>query len=225
MANKKTQQSSQDVEQKLGVSEAFIEKYKKPVLYGLVAIIVVIVGIFAYINYVVEPREAKANDLIFKGQEYFAADEYEKAVNGDEQGYPGFLEIASDYSSTKAGNLAALYTGLSYAKLGNYEEAVKFLEKYSNCDDAMISPAALGALGNCYAELGNLEKAAKTLLEAAEEADNNSLSPLYLIQAGEIFEKLGKNEDALECYELIKEEYVNSMQYNDIDKYIERVSK
>ena len=32
-------------------------------------------------------------------------------------------------------------------------------------------------------------------------------------------------EKALECYNEIKSKYVNSMQYADIDKYIERASK
>ncbi|MCD8317614.1 MAG: tetratricopeptide repeat protein, partial [Paraprevotella sp.] len=188
-------------------------------------IIVVVAGFFLYRNFVSKPREAKANELIFKGQQNFASDNYEQALNGDGQGFPGFLKIANDYGSTKAGNLAQLYAGLSYAKMGKYKEAVTKLEKFSSCGDEMVSPAALGALGNCYAELNQLDKATSTLLEAAKKADNNSLSPVYLIQAGEIFESQGKKDKALECYQQIKSKYVNSMQYSDIDKYIERASK
>ena len=51
-------------------------------------------------------------------------DDYEKALNGDGQGYPGFLKIADEYGSTDAGNLAELYAGLSYAQTGKYQEAV-----------------------------------------------------------------------------------------------------
>ena len=92
-------------------------------------------------------------------------------MNGVGQGFPGFLKIANDYGSTKAGNLAQLYAGLSYAKLGKYQEAVTRLEDFKNCGDAMVSPAAIGALGNCYAELDQLDKATSTLLEAAKKAD------------------------------------------------------
>ena len=35
----------------------------------------------------------------------------------------------------------------------------------------------------------------------------------------------GKKDNALECYKEIKTKYVNSMQYAEIDKYIERVSE
>ena len=53
-------------------------------------------------------------------------------------------------------------------------------------------------------------------------ADNNSLSPTFLIQAGEILESQGKKAEALELYKEVKEKYFNSMQYQTIDKYIER---
>ena len=62
--------------------------------------------------------------------------DYEHALKGDSLGYTGFLAIADEYSSTKAGNLAELYAGMSYAQMGNYEEAVKYLQNYDNCDDA-----------------------------------------------------------------------------------------
>ena len=88
----------------------------------------------------------------------------------------------------------------------------------------MISPAAIGALGNAYAHLKQLDKAVDLLKKAAKTADNNTLSPLYLIQAGEILEKQGKKDEALKLYQEIKEKYFNSMQYQTIDKYIERAT-
>lgn len=55
--------------------------------------------------------------------------------------------------STDAGNLAQLYIGLCQANLGKWQEAVNALESFSGKGDAMISPAAEGALGNAYANL------------------------------------------------------------------------
>ena len=225
MANKKTTTEANNLEQTLTASEAFFDKNKKTMLYALVAIIVIIAGYFLYNNYIVAPREAKANDAIFKGQEYFAADNYEMALNGDGQGYMGFLNIAKEYGSTKAGNLANLYAGLSYAKLGKAQEAIECLKDFDDCGDEMVSPAALGALGNCYADVEQFDKAASTLVKAANKADNNSLSAMFLMAAGQIYEAQGENDKALECYETIKEEYINSMQYAEVDKYIEKLSK
>ena len=55
---------------------------------------------------------------------------------------------------------------------------------------------------------------------------NNSLSPTFLIKAGEILESQGKKDDALKIYQDIKKKYVNSalVQSHEIDKYIERAS-
>ena len=88
----------------------------------------------------------------------------------------------------------------------------------------MISPAAEAALGNAYAHVNQLDKAVEYLKKAAKDADNNSLSPTFLIQAGEILESQGKKDEALELYKEIKQKYFNSMQYQEIDKYIERAS-
>ena len=55
---------------------------------------------------------------------------------------------------------------------------MNYLKNFKDCGDEMVSPAALGALGNCYAELDQLDQATATLMEAAKKADNNSLSPI-----------------------------------------------
>lgn len=225
MANVNEQQGALNVEETLNKSEAFFLKYKKAIIYGVLAVIVVIAGVIVYNQYVSAPREDKASTALAKGQEYFQQDLYEKALNGDGAGYAGFVKVAADYSSTEAGNLANLYAGLCYAGLGKWNEAAKYLEDFDTKDDQMISPAAEGALGNAYAHLNQLDKAVTHLKNAAKNADNNSLSPTFLIQAGEILESQGKAADALELYKQVKEKYVYSMQYQTIDKYIERASK
>ena len=225
MANVNEQQGALNVEETLNKSEAFFLKYKKAIIYGVLAVIVVIAGVIVYNQYVSAPREDKASTALAKGQEYFQQDLYEKALNGDGAGYAGFVKVASDYSSTEAGNLANLYAGLCYAGLGKWNEAAKYLEDFDTKDDQMISPAAEGALGNAYAHLNQLDKAVTHLKNAAKNADNNSLSPTFLIQAGEILESQGKAAEALELYKQVKEKYVYSMQYQTIDKYIERASK
>lgn len=224
MASTKTQNDAQNASSAVNITETFFGKYKKAIIIGVVAVIVIIAGVIVYNNYVAEPRAAKASTALSKGQEYFGMEEYEKALNGDSIGYAGFISIAADYSSTDAGNLANLYAGLCYAQMGKWQEAASYLEKFDQQDDQMISPAALGALGNAYAHLKQLDKAVETLTKAARNADNNSLSPTFLIQAGEILESQGKKAEALKLYEEVKQKYFNSMQYQTIDKYIERAS-
>ena len=223
MTNKTTH--GHDMDHHIKSSEALIDKYKKPVMAGLAVVVVAVAGFFLYKSFILEPKNQKANEALFKGEQYFAMNDYDKALKGDSTGYKGFIYIAEEYSSTKAGNLARLYAGMSYAQSGNYQEAVKYLESYDECDDEMITPAAVGVLGNCYAQLNQLDKATETLLKAAEMADNTTLSPMYLQQAGEIFESQGNTDKALNCYKEIKNKYPQSMQAVEIDKYIERLSK
>ena len=215
-------------------SEAFAMKYRKAIIIAVAAIIIAVVGGFLYKAYVAQPREEKASTALAKGQEYFDAEQFDKALKGDGAGYAGLLNIISDYSSTDAANLANLYAGLCYANLNKWDDAVKYLDAYSPADDAMVSPAAIAALGNAYAHVNQIDKAIDNLKKAAEMADkqakdgvNNSIAPTFYLQAGILLESQGKKDKALELYQKIKANYVNAqlVQSQEIDKYIERASR
>ena len=216
MANKNVTAAPQ-VEQQVSKTEAFFEKNKKAIIVAVVAVIAIVVGAILFNNYYLEPRANEASTELAKSQELFDQQQYDKAL-------VGFQKVAADYSSTDAGNLAQLYIGICQANLGKWQEAVNALEQFSGQGDQMISPAAEGALGNAYANLNQLDKAVEHLKKAAKMADNNSLSPTFLIQAGEILESQNKKDEALKLYEEVKEKYFNSMQYQTIDAYIERAS-
>lgn len=221
-------------EETLNMGEAFFLKYKNAIIGCVVALVLIVAGIICYKTYIVEPRENAASTALAKGQELFMSQQYEQALNGDSTtNFAGFLAIAKEQGSTDAGNLANLYAGLCYANLDKWQEAAEWLEKYDDADDKMISPAALGALGNVYAHLNNLDKAVSTLKKAAEKANNGSLSPNFLIQAGQILESQDKKAEALKLYEEAKTKYIDLMPENvqnqvrrlNIDAYIERVSE
>ena len=223
MAEKNHTQDPLDLEEAMSSSEAFIIKYKNKFLAGIAAIVIVVGGALGYQHFVSEPNEKKASEALFRGEQYFMADNYQYALNGDSLGYEGFLKVADKFGGTDAGKLANAYAGICYAQLGQYENAVKFLDKFS-AEDQLVSPALMGTMGNCYIQLGQLDKGAATLMKAADKANSHSLSPIYLIQAGQVYEKLGKKSEALKAYQTVKEKYFNSYQSMDIDKYIERAS-
>lgn len=212
-----------NVDEALSTSEAFLLKNKNLLLGVVIALVVIVGGYLGYKHFISEPKEQKASEAIFKGEQYFGEDNFEVALKGDSLGYAGFVKLADQFSGTDAGNLANAYAGLCYAQLGKYEDAIKYLDKFSG-NDLLVAPAVMGALGNCYAQVGQLDKAVATLLKAAEHANSMSLSPIYLIQAGQILEKQGKNAEAVNAYKQVKNKYGNSYQAMDIDKYIERAS-
>ena len=208
--------------------EALVLKYKNVIIGGIVALVVGIAVSF-FIKNCSNEKFTTASTDIAKAQEYFAkavmSDDsvsFQKALNGDSIN-AGFLTIIEQDGSGKVVNLAKLYAGICYARLGNLQEAASYLEQYDAKDDEMVSPAAMGALGNVKASLGQLDEAVELLKKAAAKADNNALSPQFLIQAGEILESQGKKAEALELYQKIKANYTDWQRYNTIDNYIERV--
>jgi tetratricopeptide (TPR) repeat protein len=242
MANKNVTQSAPETQPAQSKHEAFILKYKNAIIGAVVALLVIICGIIVYNNHkagkLKEAQTAMTNPIQFiengmsqigDATSLFGSKQFEQALNGDSTGtVMGFLKIADEYSSTKAGNLANLYAGLCYAHMDQWENAVKYLEKFNGVDDILISPAALGALGNAYAHVNQQDKAVSTLTKAAEQAGNIMLSPIYYIQAGEILESQGKNADALKLYQKVKDmkSISQSSPYVEmIDEYIERVSE
>ena len=88
----------------------------------------------------------------------------------------------------------------------------------------MIEAEAIGAIGDCYATLGQKDEAVNNFKKAAAKADNNSLSPIYLVKAGEVLESDNKYDEALKLYQEVKDKYVQSAMQHDIDKYIERAT-
>lgn len=233
MANNQ-KQSQTKAEKALYDSQNFFDKYKKQIFVVLGAILIVIVGVFLYREYVQKPKIEKANTELGKGQEYFANQFYDRALNGDSIGYIGFKGIIKEYGGTKAANLANLYAGLCQANMDKWPEAVEYLKKFNTSNDVAISPSSMAALGNAYAHVGKIDEATKSLSKAADMADKQSsgkvnftIAPTFRLQAAVLLESQGKKEEALKVYEEIKDKYVNSQLVvsGEIDKYIERTSR
>lgn len=227
MAKKEVKPASQEkqgnLEEVLTHSEEFFVNNKKTIFGVLIAIIVIIAGGMFYNAKIAEPREVKASEALFPGEGYFMNGDYVTALEGDGADYIGFGQIAKEFRSTKAGNLANAYAGICCAQLDSFEVAAKYLSKFKG-NDQMASPSILGALANCYASMDKLDKAVSTFLKAAKKADNNLLTPYYLFQAGLIYESMEKPEQALKLYNRIKIEYPASNEASDIENYIVRLT-
>lgn len=222
MSKKEKTTPVNEIDETIVASAGFVERNLKTLAVALGGVLAVVIIALLANQYYIQPKNLEAADNIAAAEQLFISGDYEKALNGDGTN-AGFIQIIDQYGSTPSGNLACLYAGLCYAHTDKAEEAVKYLDDFDLCDDVMVSNAALAALGNCYAQLGQNEKAASTLLKAAERADNNTLSPLFYLQAGQIYESLGNKDKAQNCYETIKKTYPNSIQSQDIDKYLERL--
>ena len=128
------------VEKSLTASEQFIEKYQKTIVRAVIAVLVILGAFYGWKNFIYEPNVAEAENQIYVAQQYFEADSFNLALNGDGNAL-GFIDIADQYGSTPSGNLANLYCGVCYLKLGEYQNAIEYLEKFSS-NDALLGNMA-----------------------------------------------------------------------------------
>lgn len=224
MANNKKDDNPQtfsSVEETLTRTEHFLEENYK-VLLMVLGVLVVLVGIGWLGKLYLNKRNDEALSQMYQAQKYFEMDSLKLALNGDGN-YLGFLDIAKDYKLTNSGNLAKYSAGICYLHLGNYQEAINFLSKYSK-KDKVLGSLAIGATGDAYVELGDLDKAVSKYVEAADFAENSFNTPLFLMKAGELYELKGSYKEALKLYERIETSYPESTEGTTIEKYITRVN-
>ena len=77
MAEQKHTQDPLDMEEALSTSEAFLIKYKGKILGTIAAVVIIIAGFMGYKHFISEPNEMKASEALFKGEQYFGADNFE----------------------------------------------------------------------------------------------------------------------------------------------------
>lgn len=221
--SKKVNNAPNEVQQNVGEvvnkSEEFIEKHQKQILIGLGIFVLIILGILAFRNFYQLPMQKNAANAMYKAQQYFAVDSFNIALDGDGVDVIGFKQIVSDYGSTKSGNLANAYAGISLYKLGQYQDAIKYLSNF-DANDSYFKSSIIGLIGDCYVELGNHDKAQGFYKKVIDQ--NNEISPIYLKKSAILFETDGQSDDAAKRYEEIKEKHPTSNEAYDIDKYLGR---
>ena len=216
----KTDDQFAQIEETLTKTEQFIEDNQKNLMTGVGIIIGLIAIVIGYQNLYLAPMEKEAQADMYMAELYFQKDSFNLALNGDGQ-YLGFVDIADEYSSTKAGKLANYYAGLSYLNSGNFESAIEYLEDFSS-DDIILSSLALGCIGDAYMELSDTDNALAYYEDASSYSNNEFTTPRYMIKQAMIHESNGDFEDALELYKEIEKNYKTSREGNGIEKYISR---
>jgi tetratricopeptide (TPR) repeat protein len=219
----KTQANTKVVvnDKEFGQTGKFVRDNQKSLTFIAAAIVVMVLVYFGYQKMYLAPREEKAASQMYVAQEFWSKKDWDKAIKGD-AGYPGFEKIISDYSNTKAANLAYFYLGIAYLNKGEYRKAIDNLTNYRG-SDGMIAAEALGSTGDAYVELKDYDKATTFFKKAADKASNKFLSPFYLKKLGLVYEAQNDNKSAAEAYKKIKSEYPESNEAQSIDAYVARV--
>ncbi|HEY2580732.1 MAG TPA: tetratricopeptide repeat protein [Mucilaginibacter sp.] len=207
-------------EKNFGQTGKFVRENQKSLSFIGAAIVAMILIYFAYQKFYIGPREIVASNQMHVAQDFWTKKDWDKAINGD-AGYPGFEKIISEYSNTKAANLAYFYLGTAYLNKGEFRKAIDNLTNYRG-DDSMIAAEAYGNTADAYVELKDYDKAETYFKKAADKAKNKFLSPMYLKKLGLVYEAQNDYKSASEAYKRIKNDYPDSPQAQSIDEYIAR---
>ena len=224
MAKKKTEQQDgfENVENALSKTEQYIEENQKSLTIILIAIVAIVGSYMAYEKFYVKPMQEEALSQMFVAEQYFERDSFNLALNGDGVEF-GFLDIIDEYGVTKAANLAHYYAGISYLNVGDYESAIDYLKGFES-EDNIMSPMALGAIGDSYSQLGELDDALSFYIKAANRKSNKFTTPIFLMKAAQVYETNEDFKNAISIYNRVKEEYPQSNEARYIEKYITRAN-
>ena len=117
-----------EISESIDKVEHYVQNNKKSLTIIVGASVAIVLAYFAYTNFILGPQEEKAQNAMFAAERYFSQDSLKQALNGDGT-YPGFEQIAQDYGSTKSGNLANYYLGMTYLKKGDFEKAIEIRDQ------------------------------------------------------------------------------------------------
>jgi TolA-binding protein len=209
----------------------FWTKFSKPIIYTGSALILLIGGWLAYKNFIKEPNEAKAAEMIFPAetlfdkmtQSGFSKDSINLVLNGGNGITAGVLKVASNYGGTTAGNRAHFIAGTCYLNNKDFNNAIKHLKDFST-KATQVQAAAYSLLGDAYSELKKNDDAMEYYKKAVGvNAKDEFMTPEALYKAGLFAETTGKTKDAIEFFQRIKDEYPKSSHAAEMDKYLGRL--
>ena len=214
-------ENAEVVAEAVSKTEIFFKENGKTLAIILAVAVVLAAGIFCWYKFAYQPAVAEAQGQMITAEQYFGKSDYETALNGDGNNL-GIAQVIEDYG--KATPAAAWFeAGICELQLGNYESAIDYLKNYKG-KDAILKARSISCMGDAYVGLEDYAKALDCFVKAAGVIDN-IYAAAYLLKAGVTAEQLGKNEEALKYYKTIKEQYPQSMEGYDIDKYISRLAK
>lgn len=182
---------------------------------GLLLAVGLITGFFWYSA----QQQEEAQNLLGIAEEQMMRGNYQTALYGDENNFTlGFVQIADNYSRTDAGNLASYYAAVSEYELGNYEDALTRIQRF-DVPSGIMGVAPLSFHANILTELGRFEEAGQKFIQAAEWNENSATTPSNLMEAALAFREAGDTSRAREIVNRILNEYPNSQQATEAQRF------
>ena len=218
MAKEIKNENAEVVVEAVSKTEKFFQENGKLLSIICAAFVVVCALVFCWFKFAYQPKVNEAQGQMAVAEQNFRNADYQLALNGDGNAL-GFVQIIDEYGK-KAGKSVFFYAGVCELQLGEWEQAIKYLQAYKG-KDAILAARATACIGDAYVGLEDYKKALGYFEKAAEV--DNMYAAGYLLKAGAVAEALGENAKALSFYKKIKDQYPQSMEAYDVDKYIGRI--
>ena len=204
-------------------AQSILERYPNLLLYVVGAIGLAVGGWWLYKSMIIAPKQKEAVAAMWHAQQQFDRDSFRLALENPGGGFDGFLTIADKFSGTPAGNSANYYAGICYLQMGDFDNAITYLEKFDGEGD-LLPAMKYGTLGDAYSEKENYDKALDYYEKAADATKNDLVAGYYLKKLGMLNEHQGNKEAALKAYQRLQRDFPNqaSQDWREIEKYIYR---
>ena len=178
------------------------------------AVVVAVLGYFAYDYFIFRPNNEKSKDSYYAALNYAAADSVDLAIDEARRGFKKF-------DGKIGGEINQFILARTLMEKGEYKNALKELQGVK-LDDTFLSVAVISLQGDCQSELKNYKEAKELYLKASKKNVNDKTTPENLFKAALVAEKLNQKAEAFELYTRIENEYPNFASQKAISKYISR---
>lgn len=178
----------------------WVEAHRKQLLIGLIAVVVVGVGIAIYFVHRGQVQE-DANNALSKLL-------VRTLPTAPEPTPEAFMKVVNDYPNTDAGKRALLLAASELFTEGKYDEArsqfQRFLQEYA--DSPFAGQAALGIAGSMEAQ-GKTEDAINAYRNAADRYQSPNVEPQAKMALARLYESQGKLSETRDQLEQIVQKY------------------
>lgn len=186
------------------------------VTFGVGALVILVLGYFAYRQFMWKPANEKSMDSYWVGLNYAAKDSTDIAIEE-------LQSAVKKYDGKVGGEVAQFVYARQLMAQGEYQKALDELEGVS-VEDTYVAAMSIGLQADCLSEMEKYDEAAGRYLEAANTNENDLTTPMYLWKAGLCAEEINNFDKATEFYQRIKDDFPTYASRKQIEKYIARAS-
>ena len=176
-----------------------VQDNQKLIVTVSLVIVILVAFVIGYVYFFRTPGIQKQNDRI-------GAADLELAQGNDSIALAQYIDIA-DHGSYAAANRSALQSAILLYQQGKYEDALRYVGKYS-AKDKIIGAGASSLKGDCLVNLDRLDEAVKAYKDAISTSDNNAAyTPFFIMKLARVYAAQGNHKEEAAQYEKIVKDY------------------